>query len=148
MKLTKVCTKCGDNKPLDQYYKRSDTGSYRSHCKDCLAERQRENKIEVNLSNRKSYYKNWSKRQVNFANRRASKLSATPAWLTGPQIAHIKRTYKLSHLMEDITGTKYHVDHIVPLKGKKVCGLHVPWNLQVIPAEDNLKKSNNFKGMD
>lgn len=66
--------------------------------------------------------------------RRASKLKATPKWAN---LAKIQEIY--------INCPKgYHVDHIVPLKGLTVCGLHVEANLQYLPALDNIKKGNRF----
>jgi hypothetical protein len=74
--------------------------------------------------------------------RHADKLQRTPSWLTQEHLDQIKDIYAHARDCEVVTGDKYHVDHIVPLRGENVSGLHVPWNLQVLPAEVNLAKSN------
>lgn len=79
------------------------------------------------------------------AKRRAAKLHALPKWLTAEQLEQIKELYTIAQMFKLYTGQEYHVDHIVPLQGENVCGLHVPWNLQVIPASENLSKSNKLQ---
>lgn len=74
--------------------------------------------------------------------RYAGKRKRTPSWLTADDKRLIKAKYSEAHWMTVRTGFKHHVDHIVPLLGKDVCGLHVPWNLRVIPARENIKKGN------
>jgi hypothetical protein len=77
--------------------------------------------------------------------RRAAKLQALPKWLTKAEHEQIKELYTCAQMFKLYTGEEYHVDHIVPLQGENVCGLHVPWNLQVIPAKENLSKSNKLQ---
>lgn len=62
----------------------------------------------------------------------------TPKWLTKKQREEMNLFY-----INRPQG--FHVDHIVPLKGKTVSGLHVPWNLQYLPAVDNLRKGNKHE---
>ena len=76
--------------------------------------------------------------------RRATKLKATPIWLTTEQKNQINNIYKNCLNITKQTGIKHNVDHIIPLKGKKVCGLHVPWNLQILTATENNSKNNRL----
>ena len=76
------------------------------------------------------------------AKRRAMLLNAMPKWLTVPQRAAIADVYRSARHLTKATGEQYHVDHIVPLVGRGVCGLHVPWNLRAIRAAENYSKSN------
>jgi len=79
-----------------------------------------------------------------YAKRRASVLKATPKWLNEIDYERIKNCYKLAELQTQLTGNKWHVDHIIPLQGKEVCGLHVPSNLRAIPWLQNVKKGNKL----
>ena len=76
------------------------------------------------------------------AKRRASKRSQTPKWLTKEQLADIRKMYGEARRLTLSTGVPHHVDHIVPLQGSLVWGLHVPWNLQILRAFDNQSKGN------
>lgn len=148
-------------------------GGVKSICKACTKEASRLNKDVVNTHTRawkaknkshiadynrsyrenspekvKSANKNWREnnrphKTALEGKRRASKLNATPEWLTKEHHDQIKLVYAHAKECELLTGDKYHVDHIVPLQGKNVSGLHVPWNLQVLPADINIKKSNS-----
>ena len=69
---------------------------------------------------------------------------ATPKWLTAEHKLEIRMKYRLAIELSRRLGTPHAVDHIVPLQGEEVCGLHVPWNMEVITQEENLKKSNKL----
>jgi hypothetical protein len=76
--------------------------------------------------------------------RRAAKILRTPKWLTRKDFEAMRTRHKEARWMTIRNGIKHHVDHIVPLRGETVSGLHVPWNLRVIPARENSKKKNKF----
>lgn len=76
--------------------------------------------------------------------RRAIKRQAVPRWLTKEQRGEIAKIYALSQWMSSVTGEDFHVDHIYPLTSDFMCGLHVPFNLVVLSASDNIKKSNTW----
>lgn len=86
------------------------------------------------------------KNTMHGATRRARKLQATPAWLSREQRLEIVDFYKMAKQLETVFPWKQHVDHIVPLNNAEVCGLHVPWNLQILSVQANLEKGNKHYG--
>lgn len=85
--------------------------------------------------------KNKGKRVAMVAARRSWIKQATPKTLSAERRAEIKQFYVEAAGREG----EWHVDHIVPLRGKGVCGLHVPWNLQIITGDENSKKGNRYE---
>jgi hypothetical protein len=100
------------------------------------------NLIQHNKYNKLWWSSNKDKRASYQAKRKASQLQRTPKWLTKDDLWLIEEAYSLAQLRTNLFGIDWHVDHIIPLQGKLVSGLHVPSNIQVIPATENVKKSN------
>ena len=167
----KVCRTCSDTKPPELFTKNSkNKDGLGSYCKACSksykAKWYENNREHVDAYNRNYYHSNedfreyLKKKNSDFqkdqrptfgfkvkknsreAKRRAAKLQATPQWLTNPHLTEIENLYWLAQDLKAVSGQEYHVDHIIPLQGKQVCGLHVPWNLQILPSEINISKSN------
>lgn len=137
-----ICKKCSEyikeNKNVERiekyakyYYEKNKQklGEYnKKYQKNNLHKFRKYNKNYRQTQNGKIY--NREKR----ARYRASKLQATPKWVKKKDL---KKIYKLCP-------SGYHVDHIIPLVNKNICGLHVPWNLQYLSAVINASKSNKF----
>lgn len=142
------------NRPayLHTYYKNNRDVSLRAARERYLADPQKvidasrrwrqANPAKHNKLARRYALKNPEKRTAWLAKYRAGLLNATPQWLNQAHLAEIEGVYHFAKVMERITGQKHHVDHIEPLQGADVSGLHVPWNLRAIPARDNVVKGN------
>jgi 5-methylcytosine-specific restriction endonuclease McrA len=99
------------------------------------------------------YRKTWKERNVDAVRvdtsmRRRRHRDATPAWLTEKERSVIRKLYGAARQMTRDTGIAHVVDHLVPLRHPLVCGLHVPWNLRVISAEENNHKHNHLDELD
>jgi hypothetical protein len=104
---------------------------------------QRENPSKTAVYQLRATRKAPGKRNALTAKYRSCRDRRTPQWLTCDDLWVIGEAYDLAATRTKLFGFPWHVDHVVPLRGKTVSGLHVPWNLQVIPGTDNVKKGNS-----
>lgn len=130
------CCECNRLSCLDHY--RKNTEYFRQHKKEWSAKNKEYTRNYTKM--RLALYPEKNRFYVGMRNQRQKQ--ATPPWLTQQQIEQVRSIYFHARDCEIVSGEKYHVDHIVPIKGDNVCGLHVPWNLQVLPSDVNLSKAN------
>ena len=133
-----------------EYYRERNAKYYaenKEYFKEWAKKYREEHGERLNQYDREWSKNNPEKRNALSAKRRAVKLQRTPAWTETCkwQKFWLKEHYRTAKVLEEKTGVKYHVDHIIPLQGELVSGLHIAENLQVIPAVENLSKSNTFQ---
>jgi len=151
--LASRCKQCRSKRNLEWHYanplkaKQNRSNYYLSHKdKEVL---QAKNWREENPHRHAENNKRWKSFNPASNARRASahrsaRMNATPSWLSAIHHAQIQEMYDVALALSVQTGIPHHVDHIFPLQGETWSGLHVPWNLQVIPAFENISKKNGF----
>lgn len=149
----KTCFKCKETKSFSSFYKnKTKKDKLDASCKECSKQRYylwREQNYQKALEYNRKSATDWrnnnpDKNTAKTVRYNTTKIHATPSWLTNEQRLQIDSIYWLARLQYELTDIKYEVDHIVPLKGKTVCGLHVPWNLQLLTERENRSKSNRI----
>jgi hypothetical protein len=108
-------------------------------------EYKKRNKAKVNANTKLYKQRNRGVTNANTAKRRAALLQRTPKWLTPLDFTHIKLFYDCAADMTKVIGIDFEVDHIIPLQGELMSGLHIASNLQVITAFENQAKNNRIK---
>ena len=103
-----------------------------------------ENAEEIKRRTKEWRANNKAKVLASVTMRKMRKRQATPPWLTKEHKLQMRRAYETAQVFSEALGEPFHVDHIVPISSPVVCGLHVPWNLQILRAVENIEKSNRL----
>lgn len=136
---SKTCVECGN--AAARTTKNKNPNKYLALIKNW----QKANPDRVAEYQRRKNAKNPARRNMWTMNYRTAKVERMPSWLNDAHFLEIESVYTYCSALRK-TGLDYHVDHIVPLRGEDVSGLHVPWNLQVLPGSENMSKGNTFNG--
>ena len=146
----KQCRVCQVEKPFDEFYRHKATkDGFNSYCKSCNALKTKQ-WYQDNKEQRLSKSKKWSsankgKKAAYMAKRRATIEQRTVTWADKQYISDLYENAAEANTLFKHYGISFHVDHIVPLNGALVSGLHTEDNLQVLSAQDNLTKSNSYE---
>ena len=126
--------------------KKKQCAEYYSNNKDKFSTYNKERYLnnEKEIKAKVQSYRKLNNGKVNALNKRykLNKIQRTPKWAN---IDRIREIYELAATKTRLLGKCFHVDHIIPLQGKLVSGLHTESNLQIITAEQNSRKYNTFK---
>lgn len=124
-------------KANDQRYRDNNKESIKTR----LEEYAKDNQDKIKEAKRKYERNNPQIRAEIKTRRRAAERKAIPSWSERDKI---KVVYEKARWLSTITGLNYHVDHIIPIQGKDVCGLHVWSNLQILEASLNCSKQDKY----
>ena len=138
------CKACHRSQIAARYHKKAASEEYRVSEKERLKKWRLDNPAKVKSAHVKYASNNAAKLNAKAKRYVLSREKRTPCWLNDDDFWLIEQAYELASLRTKIFGFGWHVDHIIPLHGKLASGLHVPHNLQVIPAVVNRGKSNKF----
>lgn len=131
---------------IDKQRERNRIKAKKSAVRICLYRKQYRlvNKEKISAQDKLYCKNNRAKLNAKEAKRRFAKQQATPIWLNAEQLKAIESIYIEATELSWLSEGGLEVDHIIPLKGENVSGLHVPWNLQILPAFLNRSKGNRI----